>query len=77
MINEALPVIPIIADKNKTVAFFKPFNKSEELFIVLCEFPFCQTLDGRNLWPAIHNSIFFQAEEVCKFALVCTYCMQI
>ena len=49
MINEALPVIPIIADKNKTVAYFKPFKKSVELFIVLCEFPFCQTLDGRNL----------------------------
>ena len=50
MINEALTAIPIIADKNKTVAFFQTiYKKSVELFIVICKFPFCQTLDGRNL----------------------------
>ena len=76
MINEALPAVPIIiVYKHKTI--LKLFKKnSVELFIVLCEFPFCQTLDGRNC-PAMQKSMFSKQkkyENLHLFALItCKY----
>ena len=62
MIHEALPAILIRADKS---SFFQTILKSVELFIVLCEFPFCQTLDGRNLWWPYKSMFLSRSVKIC------------